>query len=185
MRQNFKNTSFAAKAVYAGFATLLLTLSPAGAQSHAVTSLEETAPALPVDEAALAAASIGEAIQGKGIQPSRTPDNQTTATVVSDYAEKIGTGLKERERRLILLNEAMMKLREAGEMEDAERIEERIRALLEMPEPSQAGSKLRAEVEQMRTKNDELILQMVAMEEELKRYRGPSGAAAGRKNGSR
>ena len=185
MNQNSNNKSFAAKALLAGFAGLLLTLSPTGAQSNAVPSLEETAPALPVDEASLAAASIGEAIQGKGLKPSKTPDNQVAAVVVADYTEKIGTGLKERERRLTLLNEAMMKLREAGEMEDAERIEERIRALLEMPEPSQAGSKLRAEIEQMRAKNDELILQMVTMEEELKRYRGPSGSVASRKSNSR
>ena len=72
----------------------------------------------------------------------------------------------------------MMKLREAGETEDAQRVEERIHALLSMPVPSQANAQVRAELDKMRTRNDELIVQMVAMEEELKRYRGTGGSGS-------
>ena len=187
MSQNHNTTSFAAKALQAGIAALLLTFSPAGAQSNAVPSLEETAPALPVDEAALAAAAIGsgETSSAGEAHPAKVTDNKLAVAAIEDYTVQIGSGLKERERRLTLLNEAMMKLREAGETEDAVRVEERIRALLEMPEPSQAGARLRGEIEQLRAKNDDLIVQMVAMEEELKRYRGTSGSVASRKNLSR
>ena len=140
----------------------------------------------PVDDQALALASIEEPAPATNNEPAKVGDSKTATPAVEDYTEKIGNGLKERERRLTLLNEAMMKLREAGEMEDAGRVEERIRGLLEMPEPSQAGAKLRAEIEQMRSKNDELIVQMVAMEEELKRYRGTSSTlATSRKSSSR
>ena len=184
MSQKHTTTSCAARALQAGIAALLLTLCLAGAQSNALPSFEETAPALPVDETALAAASIGETATISQAQPAVATGGASPAVAVEDYTQQIGTGLKERERRLTLLNEAMMKLREAGEMEDAGRVEERIRALLEMPEPSQAGSRLRAEIEQMRAKNDDLIVQMVAMEEELKRYRGASGSVASRKNSS-
>ena len=186
MSKNTINIPFAASALRAGFAALLLTVGPAVAQNIGSPVLEETAPALPVDERALALASIEEAAPATINEPTKASDSKTATPAVEDYAEKIGSGLKERERRLTLLNEAMMKLREAGEMEDAGRVEERIRALLEMPEPSQAGAKLRAEIEQMRAKNDELIVQMVAMEEELKRYRGTNSTlATSRKSSSR
>ena len=137
-------------------------------------NLEQTAPALPVDEVPLAATAAQDA--AASVETTRNSAGHATSAGITDYTNQIGTGLKERERRLTLLNEAMMKLREAGEMEDAGRVEERIRGLLAMPAPSQLSTQLKAEIEQMRTKNDELIVQMVAMEEELKRYRGPSGS---------
>lgn len=187
MSQNHPTKSFAARVLQAGIAVLLVTTSPAWAQSNAVPAIEEIAPALAVDEAALAAAVIGldESAAGREPQQAKATDSKATSPAVEDYTVQIGSGLKERERRLTLLNEAMMKLREAGETEDAGRVEERIRALLEMPEPSQAGAQLRAEIEKMRAKNDDLIVQMVAMEEELKRYRGTSSSVASRKNSSR
>ncbi len=185
MSTNYTTTLFAAKALPAGLAALLLTLSPVVAQNPGTSAIEETAPALPADAVALAAAVIVEAAPPKQSEPAT--DTKSANPAVEDYTEKIGNGLKERERRLTLLNEAMMKLREAGEREDAARVEERICALLEMPEPSQAGARLRAEVEQMRAKNDELIVQLVSMEEELKRYRGTGSAsvATSRKSSSR
>ena len=174
--------SSAAKAFHPGVAALLLSLSPAVAQAPAARFREETAAALPADEPALEAVAGGEAQTGGAVSGAESASSNAAAPKVEDYTAKIGLGMKERERRLNLLNEAMIKLREAGEMEDAGRVEERICALLEMPEPSQAGARLRAEIEQMRAKNDDLIVQMVAMEEELKRYRGPSsGMASSRK----
>ena len=187
MSTNHTTTLFAAKALPTGLAALLLTLSPVVAQNSSKPAIEETAPALPADEVALAAAVIVEAAPPKQSEAATATDTKSANPAVEDYSEKIGSGLKERERRLTLLNEAMMKLREAGEMEDAARVEERICALLEMPEPSQAGARLRAEIEQMRAKNDELIVQIVSMEEELKRYRGTGSTslATSRKSSSR
>ncbi len=187
MSKNYTTTLFAAKTLPARLGALLLTLSPAVAQNSGNPAIEETAPALAVDEVALAATVIVEAAPPKPSEPARATDSKSANPAVEDYTEKIGNGLKERERRLTLLNEAMMKLREAGEMEDAARVEERIHALLEMPEPSQAGARLRAEIEQMRAKNDELIVQLVSTEEELKRYRGTGSntLATSRKSSSR
>jgi hypothetical protein len=151
----------------------------------------ETAPALPVDLNALAALAI-EATSAAEPADSASPGDAGASEVkigsdgkpVTDYTTQIGNGMKERERRLLLLNEAMMKLREAGELEDAARVEERIRALLEMPAPSQAGAKLRTELDQLRAKNDDLTLQLLALQEELKRYR-PASSTASNGNSSR
>lgn len=182
MSPSTSKLSSAVKAFHPGLAGLLLSLSPAVAQAPATRLLEETAAALPADESTPEALAGGKGQSAGARLVVEGASTNAAAPKIEDYAEKIGTGLKERERRLTLLNEAMMKLREAGEMEDAARVEERICALLEMPEPSQAGVKLRAEIEQLRARNDELIVQMVAMEEELKRYRGPSsGMASSRK----
>ena len=159
----------------ASFALLLAGLSVAQ-NVIAPANLEQTAPALPVEEANLALAETKPAAAPADVE--QTTAKSGTSAVVEDYTEKIGTGLKERERRLTLLNEAMMKLREAGEMEDAARVEERIRGLLAMPAPSQVNAQLKTELDQLRAKNDELIVQMVAMEEELKRFRGTSGTGS-------
>ena len=154
-------------AVIAGCSVLLHPVSGQSPSDSATTV--ETAAAIPVDEAT---ATGG---QEHATETARTPAADAAGhgdnAPIPDYKEQIGNGLKERERRLTLLNEAMMKLREAGEMEDASRVEERIRALLEMPPPSQTSTRLRAEVEQLRTKNDDLSLQLLALQEELKRYR--------------
>jgi len=163
-------------------------LTIASGQTPGVPILEQSAPAIPVDLATLTTEKTSIEAQadakGSGSQSSDATASKTDddGKPVPDYAAKIGNGLKERERRLTLLNEAMMKLREAGEMEDAGRVEERIRALLEMPAPSQAGSKMHTEIEQLRAKNDDLALQLLALQEELKRYR-PANATAGNRKG--
>lgn len=160
------------------FAALLISGAPAGAQNIvAPIALEQTAPAIPVEQSAIAAAS-GDNLEAPAPAEKTQAPVAKPAEIVQDYTEQIGSGLKERERRLTLLNEAMMKLREAGETEDAMRVEERIHALLSMPAPSQANAQVRAELDKMRARNDELIVQMVAMEEELKRYRGNGGSAS-------
>ena len=169
----------------AAFAFLVAGISVAQNVVIAPANLEQqTARALPVEEPAPVAAettatpaSVAEpAPVAVPVEP--TISKSGSEPVVEDYTAKIGDGLKERERRLTLLNEAMMKLREAGEMEDAGRVELRIHALLAMPAPSQANAALKSELEEMRAKNDELIVQMVAMEEELKRFRGTSGTGS-------
>jgi hypothetical protein len=177
MSTNKSSQPFAASVFQAGMAALLLSLSPAAAQN----GKEQTAPALPVDLAAITPETTG-----KPVPPAEPTDSKDAKSAsketVTDYTTQIGSGLKERERRLTLLNEAMMKLREAGEMEDAGRVEERIRALLEMPAPSQMGTKMRAEIEQLRAKNDDLTLQLVALQEELKRSKTspvPTGTRKG------
>jgi len=177
MKKNTSSKPFAASAFQSAMAVLLLTLSPAVAQNAKGPS----APVIPVDLAALGADALPVA---KPVIPVAIPVPETgdpkeardakeakeaSKEPITDYTTQIGNGLKERERRLTLLNEAMMKLREAGEMEDAGLVEERIRALLEMPAPSQAATKIRAEMEQLRAKNDDLSLQLVALQEELKR----------------
>lgn len=144
----------------------------------APANLEQTAPALPVEEAHLAPAESRPNATAGSPEVEQTAAKPGAGSLVEDYTDKIGSGLKERERRLTLLNEAMMKLREAGEMEDAARVEERIRGLLAMPAPSQVNAQLKTELEHLRAKNDELIVQMVAMEEELKRFRGTSGTGS-------
>jgi len=152
-------------------AALALTLGAATAQNDRVA-----APALPVDLSALTKvtsppadpAPPPKALPVSEAKESRE-DKSAPTEPISDYSTQIGNGLKERERRLTLLNEAMMKLREAGEMEDASHVELRIRALLEMPAPSQGDAKLRTEIEQLRNKNDELALQIVSLQEDLKR----------------
>jgi hypothetical protein len=168
MKTNPNTQSSVVRILAAGSAAVLLTFSLTRAQNPA----EQTAPALPVDEVALPATVVPEepaATSGEAVEKTDPPE-----APVTDYTNQIGNGLKERERRLTLLNEAMMKLREAGEIEDAGRVEERIRALLEMPAPSQASTKMRAEIEQLRAKNDELTIQLLALQEEVKRYR-PNG----------
>jgi hypothetical protein len=150
---------------------VLLLVNSGSAQNPA--SLE-TAPAIPVDESAIASTAAPETTAAAVASPVTETGSEKP---IEDYTTQIGTGLKERERRLTLLNEAMMKLREAGEMEDAARVEERIRSLLAMPAPSQVNAQLKGELDQLRARNDELIVQMVAMEEELKRYRGPGGSS--------
>ena len=164
----------------ARLAAILLTLSLTWAQNPTAPAREETAPAIPVEEPALVAAVDATKSGSKTAGVVETEASSGSSSQVTDYTNQIGTGLKERERRLTLLNEAMMKLREAGETEDAGRVEERIRSLLEMPAPSQAGGKLRAEIEQLRAKNDELALQQLALQEELKRYRGGSSKESAR-----
>lgn len=159
------------KITASAFCAALLLINSGSAQNPA--SLE-IAPALPVDETAIAAAVIPDAVAAS---TRREITDTGSEKPVEDYTDQIGTGLKERQRRLTLLNEAMMKLREAGEMEDAARVEERIRSLLAMPAPSQVNAQLKGEMEQLRARNDELIVQMVAMEEELKRYRGTAGSS--------
>lgn len=161
------------KLTSAGLATVLVAGLAVAQNFVAPANLEQTAPALPVEETALAATASPDAAAS-----TRAAAGNTAPAGITDYTDQIGTGLKERERRLTLLNEAMMKLREAGEVEDATRVEERIRSLLAMPAPSQMSAQLKVEIEQMRAKNDELIVQMVAMEEELKRYRGTNGGTS-------
>ena len=142
---------------------------------------EQTAPAIPVEDPTINSSAKAAAIAP--LEP--TASTETSKESLPDYKEQIAGGIKERERRLMLLNEAMMKLREAGEEEDAGRVEERIRALLEMPAPAQAGGKLKSELETLRARNDELVIQMMAMEEELKRYRGSSKTSnSGRRTSS-
>ena len=167
------------KLTSAGLATVLVAGLAVAQNFVAPANLEQTAPALPVEETALAATASPDAAASVGT--TRAAAGDTAPAGITDYTDQIGTGLKERERRLTLLNEAMMKLREAGEVEDATRVEERIRSLLAMPAPSQMSAQLKVEIEQMRAKNDELIVQMVAMEEELKRYRGTNGSIVRRK----
>jgi hypothetical protein len=169
MNKNTSKRSFAAGMVKAGTAALLLTLGPATAQNPKAQPL----PAIPVDLAALAKESPSAESLPAVASPVIKDAKSDSKEAVTDYAPQIGTGMKERERRLTLLNEAMMKLREAGETEDAGRVEERIRALLEMPPPSQINTKLREEIEQLRAKNDDLTLQLVAVQEELKRSKVP------------
>ena len=174
-----KRSSFLSKFPRLAFAGLGAALFAAAgitvAQNAAApATLEQTAPALPAEDPARGHANL-ESSAAKASAPAAAVERTAGTTAepaVEDYSEKIGSGLKERERRLTLLNEAMMKLREAGEMEDATRVEERIRALLAMPAPSQANAQLKGELEQLRAKNDELVVQLVAMEEELKRLRG-------------
>ena len=142
---------------------------------------EQTAPAIPVEDPTLNGSAKATAVAP--LEPVASAD--TNQEAIPDYKEQIAGGIKERERRLMLLNEAMMKLREAGEQEDAGRVEERIRALLEMPAPAHAGNKMKSELETLRARNDELVIQMMAMEEELKRYRGSSKtSSSGRRTSS-
>ena len=164
----------------AGLASGALLLAGLSVAQNVVApiAVEQTAPALPAEEANAALAETKPEPVAAPAAVEQTTGKANSTLVVEDYTEKIGSGLKERERRLTLLNEAMMKLREAGEMEDAARVEERIRGLLAMPAPSQANAQLKTELEQLRAKNDELIVQMVAMEEELKRFRGTAGAGS-------
>lgn len=159
------------KLASAAFCAVLLFTNSGSAQNPVTL---ETAPAIPVDDTVIGAAAGPETTPAHEPASAAEPGSEKN---IEDYTTQIGTGLKERERRLTLLNEAMMKLREAGEMEDAARVEERIRSLLAMPAPSQVNAQLKGEMEQLRARNDELIVQMVAMEEELKRYRGPSGSS--------
>ena len=174
MIKRFSTLSKFPRLASAGLGALVFALAGATvAQNAAVPgNLEQTAPALPAEDPARGHASLEQATAAKPASASVEQTATRTEPVIEDYSEKIGTGLKERERRLTLLNEAMMKLREAGEMEDATRVEDRIRALLAMPAPSQANAQLKGELEQLRAKNDELVVQLVAMEEELKRLRG-------------
>lgn len=173
MKTNLLNQSFAANVFQMGLAAMFLAISSSRAQTPEATRIEQVAPALPADLAELGGeAPASEAPAAGGTVELTEVKSGAQATPVTDYTTQIGDGLKERERRLTLLNEAMMKLREAGETEDAGRIEERIRALLEMPAPSQAGTKMRAEIDQLRAKNDDLALQLLAAQEELKRTRG-------------
>ncbi|HWB03088.1 MAG TPA: hypothetical protein VG796_08705 [Verrucomicrobiales bacterium] len=147
----------AARVFQFGVAAFFLSLSVASAQD----TKENLAPIVPADLAA-GGESKSVALDAKETKP-------VPKETVTDYTTQIGDGMKERERRLILLNEAMMKLREAGELEDAARVEERIRAMLEMPPPSQVNTKMRAEIEQLRAKNDDLTLQILSLQEEAKR----------------
>jgi len=182
---------FAARAIRLGGAALLIMLTFASAQSPGIPSSaapvqEQTAPAIPVDLAALApepVPAVTSAPPEITVNESAIPKTDPDGKPITDYTAQIGSGMKERERRLQLLNEAMMKLREAGEMEDAGRVEERIRSLLEMPPPSQAGTRMRSEIEQLRAKNDDLALQLLAMQEELKKYRPANGSNGSRNKG--
>jgi hypothetical protein len=183
MRTNHQISSLPARVLKTGgVAVLFLMLSPAWAQAPAEPGSEQTAPAIPLDLVNPAAETSALA-PGKEAGTAADGAPAKDATPVTDYSAQIGNGMKERERRLVLLNEAMMKLREAGEMEDAGRVEERIRALLEMPAPSQASTKLRSEIEQLRAKNDDLTLQLLALQEELKRYRPANGSNGSTRKG--
>lgn len=185
MIKRFSRQTKSARVVSACLGALALFAGISVAQNIvAPASLEETAPALPAGEPVGTPDAANATDAQTKPEPAgtnaveKTAGSPSAAPVVEDYTEKIGTGLKERERRLTLLNEAMMKLREAGETEDAARVEERIRGLLAMPPPSQVNSQLKTELENLRAKNDELIVQMVAMEEELKRFRGTGGTGS-------
>ena len=159
----------------AGLAALALCAGLGLAQNVvAPANLEQTAPVLPADAAVPAVADT----RTPATPVEQTSGKSDSTPEVKDYTEQIGSGLKERERRLTLLNEAMMKLREAGEMEDAARVEDRIRSLLAMPAPSQVNGQLKAELERVRAKNDELLVQMASMDEELKRLRGTGGSGS-------
>jgi hypothetical protein len=170
MRHPKSKHPVAASLVQTGIAALLFTLGPATAQND-----RQPAPPIPVDlpKEPPAPARIPAAIPVTDTDDAKSEP----AEPVTDYATRIGNGLKERERRLTLLNEAMMKLREAGEMEDAKNVELRIRALLEMPAPSQVDAKLKTEIEQLKAKNEELALQIVNLQEELKRSKAPASGS--------
>src|SRR5687768_1034262 len=151
------NKQFALQAKFfrlasAGLASVALLLAGLSVAQNVVApiALEQTAPALPADEANAAPGENQPSTTDAPAAVEQTAGKTNTTSVVEDYTEKIGNGLKERERRLTLLNEAMMKLREAGEMEDAGRVEERIRGLLAMPAPSQMNAQLKSELEQLR-----------------------------------
>src|SRR5690349_4873075 len=111
MNKNTPSQPFAANGFQAGMAALLLTLCPAVAQN----AKEQTAPAIPVDVTAFDVQALPVAKPAVPVVESSeakdTKDSKEAAKPITDYTSQIGNGLKERERRLTLLNEAMMKLR--------------------------------------------------------------------------
>jgi hypothetical protein len=66
---------------------------------------------------------------------------------IQDYEAIIKASLKERERRLALLNEALLRLRDAGEIAIAARVQVRIHHLVDLPNPEESDPVL----EQMQT----------------------------------
>ena len=74
---------------------------------------------------------------------------------IPTYDAIIQSSLKERERRLGLLNEALIRLRDAGEIGIARRVEARIQALVEMPDAEQTDPVLEQMAELAR-KNETL-----------------------------
>lgn len=93
----------------------------------------------------------------------------------ADFADRIKTAVADREKRLMALNEAMLRLREAGETEEASRIQERLEAMIEalsgavMTDVPSGASPVVAELNALKSRQDELMLQVRGLQEQMKR----------------
>jgi hypothetical protein len=61
--------------------------------------------------------------------------NKNKADAGASLASEITRSCKEREKRMIAINEAMLKLREAGDDEEANRLEARLQAMVQTRDP--------------------------------------------------
>lgn len=117
--------------------------------------------------AGAAAGATAGAASGASLEKSALPP--------ADFAERIKSAVADREKRLIALNEAMLRLREAGETEEAARIQERLEAMIEalsgpvMSDVPSGASPVVAELNAMKARQDELMLQVRGLQEQMKR----------------
>ena len=139
--------------------------------------------------AAAVALMTGRALTQEALNPDssslpETPAGTTAPVAVAgteksalpaDFAERIKTAVADREKRLMALNEAMLRLREAGETEEASRIQERLEAMIEalsgavMTDVPSGASPVVAELNALKSRQDELMLQVRGLQEQMKR----------------
>lgn len=103
-------------------------LSPLTAQD---SSAPEAPPIAPVDGASPGVLVAGKADAKKPLEKTSRPRPETAPTLTAD----ISKACKEREKRMTALNDAMLKLREAGDEEEATRIQNRLLAMIETKDP--------------------------------------------------
>lgn len=173
--------SMNSKRVFCPFvAQLFVAVAPLVAQDAALAVLEPNGSASePVPVAAVVESneSTGNAAA------AAAPGAAVAVPEKGDYSQDITQSLKERERRLTLLNEAMIKLHEAGEPEDAKRVEERIKALLAFPVSVHVEeSRKEADFDHLRVKNEDLSLQVRILQDQLAKLRGESPKKSGNEN---
>jgi hypothetical protein len=122
-------------------------------------------PALPPEVAAPSDGVIGTITVAKDKEKENHKDSKhadkntkTKTEAGGSLAADISKSCKEREKRLTAMNEAMLKLREAGDDEAAARLEARLQAMIETKDPREDDALVANKAELMAMKHSVLDL---------------------------